>query len=120
MGVVRSWMVTGFTWRSWLVYVAELLRVERRGDLLEAVLVDPAPPVGAVEGAGFDVAYQGADVVDFGGAQAVPVLVVYQEQAGQAAFVHQFAGGGRLRVLDVEVLEPLPEQVDGLLRREGG
>jgi len=34
--------------------------------------------------------------------------------------VHQFPGGGRLCVLDIEVLEPLLQQVRDLLWRDGG
>ena len=39
------------------------------------------------------------------------VHLVRIEGRGQAALVHQFPGGGRLCVLDVELLEPLPQQV---------
>ncbi len=61
-----------------------LVRIEGRGHLVEAVLVDLAPPVGAVEGSGFDVADQGTDVVDLRGAEAAPVFLLDPEQAGRA------------------------------------
>ena len=47
-------------------------------------------------------------------------IAVFPEQAGQAALVHQFPRGGRLRFLDIEVLEPLFQQVRDLLWRQGG
>jgi hypothetical protein len=97
-----------------------LVRIEGRGHLVEAALVDLAPPVGAVEGSGFDVADQRTDVADLRGAEAAPVFLLDPEQAGQAALVHQFPGGGRLRFLDIEVLEPLVQMVHGLLGRDGG
>ena len=63
---------------------------------------------------------QGTDVVDLRGAEAVPVLLFHPEQAGKAALEHQFPGGGRLRFLDVKLLEPLLQQVRDLLWRQGG
>ncbi len=58
--------------------------VEGRGYLVEAALVDLAPPVGAVEGSGFDVADRGTDVDDLRGAEAAPVFLLDPEQTGRA------------------------------------